>query len=62
MTRKDNMKTEKKKATPKTRVNMRIDAGLMKWVKKYAKSKGTCFTEIVVNHLVSLRTLRRGGT
>lgn len=45
------------KSRPKrTRVNLRIPADLLKWVKKYAKDRETTVTKIVELHFMSMKS------
>lgn len=46
----------KSKRPKRTRVNLRIDSNLLRWIKKYAKDKGTTVTKIVELHFMNTKS------
>ena len=54
------MPRRRRKAKPKARINLRVEADLAEWVKQFADEQGTTMTAIVVGNFVDLRR-RYGG-
>jgi antitoxin component of RelBE/YafQ-DinJ toxin-antitoxin module len=46
-----------KKSPKRTRVNLRIQADLLKWAKKHAARMNTTLTQVIVNHLTQLKSM-----
>lgn len=40
----------------KTRLNIRVPSDLVRWVKKYAKDRGTTVTQVVTLHFMNMRS------
>ena len=53
-------RNNKRKTRPKVRINMRVDADLVDWVKQFAESQNTTMTDIVVGSMLEIRR-RYGG-
>lgn len=47
--------TDKTKKTGKSRLNLRIPADLLSWIKRHAKKKHTTVTQIVIDHFGSMK-------
>lgn len=45
-----------KKAPKRARLNLRVPADLLKWMKKYAEDRSTTVTEIVVLHFMNTKS------
>jgi|YNPNPStandDraft_1061719.scaffolds.fasta_scaffold65746_2 uncharacterized protein (DUF1778 family) len=43
----------------KVRLNLRIDAQLKEWVKKYAEARGTDVTKLICDYLQALRSMEQ---
>jgi hypothetical protein len=40
---------------PRARLNMRIPEPLLKWAKKYVDDRNTTVTQLIIDHLTSLK-------
>jgi hypothetical protein len=49
------------KRSDKVRMNLRIDAGLVRWLRAYARKHDTTMTELVVSGIEELKRKSGGG-